>query len=147
MLLATEINLDVLGFKYWFTGISDGDSCFSLNKIKDTDRYQARFMMTKRGDDQGILETVQKTLKIGNVYRTTQTINGKPTATFSVGKRKELLEIISHFEKYPLQTRKKHEFILWREAVLELGKPPKARNTKELYEIWAKIKALKKGWF
>lgn len=66
--------------------------------------------------DKAILVLIQKYFGgRGNIYE------GKDRVTYSVSSLKDLTWIIDHFEKYPLITQKKADFILWKQ-VIELMK-------------------------
>ena len=117
----------------WFiTGFTDGEGCFALYVRKDTQkrktttstyyRWQVDFAITLRGDDIKTLEEIRDYFGCGVV---SQSIKSD-----SIGKHKfgqcgyhvvvpnDLAnKVIPHFEKFPLQSKKKVDFEYWKKAV------------------------------
>lgn len=109
-------------FNPWFiTGFSDAEGCFSVNinlnknnKLKLRWKVQAFFSITLHKKDLAILEKIKFTWGVGEIY-----IHGKNTVQYKVGSTKELQVIIDHFEKFPLITQKRGDYLLFK-SVFEL---------------------------
>lgn len=116
-------------FGWYFTGISDGEACFHvqryLSKTKQgpIPRFNARFRIVLRGDDAPALESIARRIGCGRTYRSdysrrTSTIRGNPQIEWVVIRASELAEkIVPHFEAFPLQTKKARDFGVWKQIV------------------------------
>src|SRR3990167_9751005 len=113
------------GFGYWLAGLTDGEGTFNIV----TDPHVGfRFQINLRQDDIPTLQYIQKNVGFGKIYirkvcnKPTYSKNGdiyqsKPSAAFSVQKRKDLSAINNIFKKYPLQSKKGHDFEIWSTAL------------------------------
>jgi len=98
---------------YWFiTGLSDAESSFVVNIIKDNTRItgyiiQVSFELGLNYKDKALLENIKYTLGVGNIFYNS---NDK-TYKFKVSNINELFNvIIPHFERYYLITQKHIDF-------------------------------------
>lgn len=109
----------------WVTGFSDGDSSFSVAVVRN-DLYKAgysfipAFTIELKNKDLDLLYKIQKFFKgAGKVYL----IKSKGHAVYHVRSIHELESIIiPHFIKYPLLTRKRISFLLFKDIVRLIGK-------------------------
>ena len=119
---------------YFVTGFTDAEGSFIVTirkrpKSKLGWGIEAVYTIVLHLKDKAILELIQKYFGgRGNIYV------GKDSVTYSVSSLKDLTWIIDHFEKYPLITQKKADFILWKQ-VIELMKNKEHFTLKGLRKI------------
>ena len=102
----------------WFiTGFTDAEGSFMCNMIKKP-KYKAGweiqpvFQIKLHVKDFPVILGIQHSLgNIGTVD------NSQSTCNFRVRKLKEIIELIKFFDKYPLITRKKGDYLLFKEIV------------------------------
>lgn len=100
---------------YWFSGFSDGDSCFYI-QLKDKNmKYQGlHFDINLQTRDKYLLEQMKKTFNEGY-------FGPKKTRNSYIFKSSSLLcnyKIIKYFDQFQLQTSKYINFLYWRKAYL-----------------------------
>jgi hypothetical protein len=119
-------DIDRQHFASWLSGFSDGESTFTLRFQQQTTKSrlsaQTHFRITLRDDDVIILQRIQSFWSCGNIHRAdnsrSKIPNAKPTASYCVPRVSDLTRIIiPHFEKYPLQSKKQGDFLIWRKGV------------------------------
>lgn len=102
---------------YFVTGFSDGEASFIVTirkrpKSKSGWGIEAVYTIVLHLKDKAILESLRRYFGgRGNIYE------GKDSVTYSVSSLKDLTWIIDHFDKYPLITQKKADFILFKQVV------------------------------
>jgi len=109
---------------WYITGFCDGEAAFTYSRAGGT--FNLYFAVKQREDNRQIIEEIQQYFNyIGNIYYSKEakpTKNSgfsKPSAYYRVTKISELEAIVSHFDKYPLQSKKKLEaYKIWREMVM-----------------------------
>lgn len=114
-------------FKNWIIGFVDGEGCFSLGFVKQSDKkeenrtrrgyktgYQIfhEFAITQGESSKLVLDKIQKFFGVGNVYINTRYDNhNEHLYRYVVRKRKDLLEVvIPFFKENQLRTTKKQNF-------------------------------------
>ena len=85
------------------------------------------------------MRSIQSTLGIGKIYN-----QGKDGIQLRVESLKELLILITHFDNYPLITRKRFEFICFKKAIL-LIKNKKHLTKEGLIELVSLRASMGKG--
>lgn len=96
---------------YFITGFADAEGCFSIDiqKLKTGLRVQAVFLIVLHQKDIAILELIKSYFEVGNITK-----HGKDTHQFRVTSLRNLTNIIiPHFDKYPIITQKKVDFIFF----------------------------------
>jgi hypothetical protein len=104
----------------WFwTGLIDAEGSFSIiidrNQIRKLGwRVQSKFQIGLHKRDYNLLILLQEHFKgIGSIH-----VDSKQNrVNFSVDSVKDLAILINHFDKYPLLTQKRADFILFKEVV------------------------------
>jgi hypothetical protein len=106
-------------FGNWVAGFADGEGCFWVNNHK-RDQHFCGFRIKLRVDDEAILEEIRDALGIGTMcYPTFRPVgNSNPAVCWQVQSRPECLDLVNFFDKYPLRTKKREVYLIWREAVL-----------------------------
>lgn len=102
----------------WVTGFSDGEGCMyvSIVKIKKYKvgwRVKPSFHIKLHRKDKPVLDKICKLLKVGRIYE-----KGPSAVEFNVISIKELEAVINHFDKYPLNTQKRADYLLWKKIVI-----------------------------
>ncbi|KAF2206146.1 hypothetical protein CERZMDRAFT_54139, partial [Cercospora zeae-maydis SCOH1-5] len=103
------------------TGFCDGESSFSIKIGKDLTRkheikISPSFSIELHKKDIAIVYMIKTFFNTGSIIERVR--HGKPSAIYSVQSVKILYEnIIPHFNKYPLLTQKKIDFILFSRTV------------------------------
>jgi hypothetical protein len=108
----------------WFvTGFCDGEAAFTFSRSGN--QFSLYFSITQRDDNREIIEKIQRHFKgIGAIYTRKEQLpmrnsgHTKPNAYFRVCRQGELTRVIDHFDKFPLQSKKKEVYALWREMAL-----------------------------
>ena len=98
------------------TGFADGESCFTIIIIKDRNykkgwRVKLEFIISLHEKDKPLLEEIKIYFRVGDIYK-----QGAKSIQFIVQSVKGLQVIINHFDKYPLITQKKSDFLLFKQA-------------------------------
>lgn len=119
------------------TGFTDGEGCFALfvradkqkrkNSVATYYRWQVDFAITLRGDDIDMLQKIKAYFRCGTVSlsKKTDSLNAHNygQAGYHITAPNDLIKnVISHFEKYPLRSKKQKDFELWKEAVVIIKK-------------------------
>ena len=86
----------------WITGFSDAESCFYVGVCKNLKirlgwEVQATLKISLHEKDRALLGMIQSSLGVGKIYKL-----GAESIIYKVGDGQDLLEIIAHFDKYPL---------------------------------------------
>jgi len=110
-------------FGYWFSGFFDGEGCLHLDAVRrDGGRslhYRYGVTVPQRDDDKAILQLIQQKLQIGGITFFKPKSPSNPMARWNVYGVVDLAEVIVPlFDQYPLQTKKSHEFEVWKAVVL-----------------------------
>lgn len=109
---------------WYITGFCDGEAAFTYCKSGGT--FGLYFAVKQREDNRQIVEEIQEYFHyIGNIYKNKEaspTKNSgfsKAAAYYRVTRIDELKVVVDHFDKYPLQSKKKLEaYKIWREMVM-----------------------------
>jgi len=106
----------------WLAGFADGEGCFTIDITSRAAKVCLDINL--RMDDVDTLKALQQEfggyLRYRGVSpsRKAQLPGAKPSYCWTVTSRKDILNIIEYFDKYPLRTKKKYEYAVWREAAL-----------------------------
>jgi len=103
----------------WLTGFSDAEGCFSVALLKKPGSkvgwiVQSSFQINLHLKDRALLDSIK--LSFGGVGNITKC--GKKFVQYRVTSVKDLVNfIIPHFERYPLITQKRADYILFKSVV------------------------------
>lgn len=108
---------------WYVTGFCDGEAAFTYSRSSGS--YAMYFAVKQREDNLQIIEAIHEFFNFaGYIYRGKESQASpnsgftKPSAYYRVTKSKELQVVIDHFDKYPLQSKKKFEaYNIWRQMV------------------------------
>ncbi len=109
---------------WYVTGFCDGEAAFTYSRASSS--YGLYFAVKQREDNRQIIEEIHQFFNyVGYIYRGKESDGApkagftKPQAYYRVTKSGELQVIIDHFDKYPLQSKKKFEaYKVWRDMVI-----------------------------
>jgi hypothetical protein len=97
-------------------GLVDGEGCFFIGK-QPRAGYYCSFVVKMREDDRPMLERYRDALGgIGRLSRQARTNTWAPTIRWDVSKKREVGIIRDLFELYPLWSKKRRDFAIWRDA-------------------------------
>ncbi|MBU4346086.1 MAG: LAGLIDADG family homing endonuclease [Candidatus Omnitrophica bacterium] len=109
---------------WYVTGFCDGEAAFTYSR--DGGSFAVYFSIKQREDNRQIIDEIQEYFGyIGNIYRVKEALPTKnsgftkPSVYYRVNRIDDLKIVIDHFDKYPLQSKKKLEaYKVWREMVM-----------------------------
>jgi hypothetical protein len=96
-------------FYEWFRGLVDGEGCFIISPKKNNS-FSFKFDVYMHKDNWPMLKYIANRLGVGRVYVR------EHFANFTVVSQKDLLTIINIFDKYPLNTSKNLNYLLWKKG-------------------------------
>ena len=101
----------------YLTGFVDGEGCFSLSIFKEGRNltgWQVKpiFSISLHNKDIKLLEAIQRTFKTGKIYK-----HGVDSMQYRVSSLKNLQIITDHFDRYPLITQKRADYLLFKQAI------------------------------
>lgn len=124
----------------WFiSGYSDAEGCFNVGFQKNPNgKFYVRpsFQIKVHSRDKLLLMQIKDYFGgIGNIYTNTN------DSKFTVRSLYDILKIISHFDNYPLMTKKKADFILFKQIIHKVveGEHLSAKGLQEIVNIRASI--------
>ncbi len=109
---------------WYVTGFCDGEAAFTYSRAGGT--FGVSFSIKQRSDNKQIIEEIWEFFRyVGNVYNcksiapTKNSGYTRSSVIYKVSRVSELLIIADHFDRYPIQSEKKHEaYNAWREMVM-----------------------------
>jgi hypothetical protein len=105
------------GFYHWLAGFIDGEGCFSVMRREKW--YTARLIVRLRDDDAPILHVIAERTGIGSLYQCRpQTDTSAAQFMWSVQTKPDALALMGTLDRHPLRAKKRHDYAIWREAVL-----------------------------
>ena len=107
-----------LEFGYWFSGLVDGEGCFSIAATPKAG-WRCDFIIKLRADDRPMLERIRDELDMGRVTEGEHSSeNGKPWARWTVTRKPDLVRLTEIFDEFRLRSKKARDYAIWREAVI-----------------------------
>jgi len=131
--------LELLGV----VGLTDAEGCFRIIiNLEEGTTPDFEFVIALHNDDKGCLVKVKSVIECGTIY---------PQKTeykhhLSVFRHDDIQKIISIFDKFPLNTTKRLNFLMFKaafEAYMEYKSNPRAYSTEDRYNLFAYINNLK----
>jgi len=109
---------------WYVTGFCDGEAAFTYSRGAGT--FGLYFAIKQREDNLQIIEEIREYFHYtGYIYRSKEALPTKNSgfsqsaAYYRVTKISDLKIIVEHFDRYPLQSKKKLEaYLVWRQMVL-----------------------------
>jgi len=133
---------------WYVTGFCDGEAAFTYSRNGGS--FALYFAVKQREDNKQIIEEIQEYFNyVGNIYIQKESLpktnsgHSKPAAYYRVTKIGELKRIIEHFDKYPLQSKKKEEaYLVWRQMVMHKLENYRSVDYDILKELAEKLSSL-----
>lgn len=118
-------------FWHHLSGLVDGEGHFAIAKqVKvrtGSTSYGVAFKMNLRDDDTAVLEMIHERTGLGVLYTSVKKNDrkhfrdAKPMTMWCVQTKRECLELVAIFERFPLWTKKARDFHIWAKAVRYLN--------------------------
>jgi hypothetical protein len=108
-------------FGNWFSGYFDGEGCLTIFYRERNGFAERRvgIQIACRYDDADVIRYIQKTLRIGVVWKSKMKGTTNPAINWRVEKATDLAKVILPiFDTYPLRTKKRFEYHIWRPLVI-----------------------------
>ena len=154
-----DIDLNISAeFGSWFAGWLDGEGCFraSLNQSRwraDGICIDVILKVTLRDDDRPLLEEVKNILGCGtiraksNETRRSQGRKEADSACWEVHSNSQLRHIIIPIlDRYPLRSKKKRDYIIFRELVLRMYQGEHLKEGREYcHQLAIQLSEIKKS--
>ena len=99
----------------WFVGFVDGEGSFIIKRNRGQ-WANAEFRINMRADDKPILREIQEQLDMGKLYKNSSRKN--PHCEFRVSHRKQAMHLVKIFDQFPLKSRKRNDYQVWRTFVI-----------------------------
>ena len=132
---------------YWVTGFADGESTFSLKVSKSKTTISGwnvipEFQITLHSRDLILLRRIHSFFGVGTVKERPD----RNQAYYSVQSARDLLNIIiPHFDKYPLITQKRADYLLFKQALILLLNGKARSSTDGIQKILSIKSSMNKG--
>ena len=140
----TRQSLDTLN-PWFITGFTDAEGSFII-RVRKNSKYKNGwliapvFSITLNSKDIHILQKFKASLRVGAISK-----SGKDTVKFKVESHEQILKaIVPHFNKYPLISNKRADYILW-ERIIQLMNDKKHLTLEGLHEIISIKASINKG--
>lgn len=100
---------------WYITGFCDGEAAFTYSRAGGT--FALYFSIKQKEENREVLEAIQEYFGyIGKIYGHGP---ARSSAYYRVTKIQELKRVLEHFDKYPLQVKKRNEaYCVWRQMVM-----------------------------
>jgi hypothetical protein len=131
--------LDEIGYR--LAGLADGEGCFSIQP-NNNKGWLCSFVIKMRADDRPLLERFQRLTGVGNFYTATKGRHN-PCVSWAVQDKAGVRKIVDIFDMYPLWSKKKRDYNLWRLAVLEWEKHEYGDSWRAIERYAAEIKRVR----
>jgi hypothetical protein len=113
----------------WFTGYCDGEASFTYKTQKGSRRVAPQFKLCLSAGDESTLAEISSRITISRVFHTqprTLHPDGStrhPRVELQTTSKASLLALVAHFDAFPLQSRRRETYGLWRQMVLLHAQP------------------------
>ncbi len=136
-------------FLDWLSGLIDGEGHFAIRKYQEREAFGVFFRMNLRADDIAILMEIQERLGMGRLYvfnyEEYSGYRSRPQASFVINTKEECRRFVEIMEGHQLRSKKRQDYLIWQEAVLEIAnKPVGVRDQVRLKYLHDKIRLVRK---
>jgi hypothetical protein len=129
---------------WWVTGLVDGEGTFTYSRTNNS--VALYFGLKLTAADSEIVHRVADYFRVGRIYEVkarAPTGNGGATKSatyYRVQRHDELPIITEHFDTYPLQSKKRDAYKIWR-AMVDIKREFRGRNREVLQELCLALSA------
>jgi hypothetical protein len=116
---------DEFRFLDYFSGLVDGEGCFTITKHGNKGKFHVRFSIRLRADDIEILNICKNIMRIGNIYMSKaekNNLSNNPFADYIISDVAECMKLIDVLDVHSLRAKKKLDYLIWRDAVMYRAK-------------------------
>jgi len=142
----------------WLSGFSDGEACFMACITKKEKHFNVAYAIRLRADDSRLLENIRRFFRnCGTISKYSKEkvnkydkANRQPVAFYRIASIKDLYEkVIPVFVKYPLKSKKRKDFEIWKQIIELLYQTRCKKNSRNLiksllYNLVDKLHKIKK---
>lgn len=133
---------------WYVTGFCDGEAAFTFSR--NSSSFALYFAIKQREENRQIIDDIRDFFHyIGNVYLQRESLptknsgHTKPAVYYRVTRPEELKLVIDHFDKYPLQSKKKLQaYTVWREMVMHKAENFRNIDYDKLHTLAEKLSSL-----
>ncbi|HOK35190.1 MAG TPA: LAGLIDADG family homing endonuclease [Candidatus Pacearchaeota archaeon] len=125
---------------WYVTGLCDGEASFTYSRGSQS--INLYFAIKVSNQDRKLLKDLQNFFSGGKIYNINSALKekkNKPVSYYRISKLSELEKIITHFDKYPLQSQKEKSYQIWREIIFLKKKNFRKPNSEELEGLVQKL--------
>ena len=131
-----QLNKD---FCNWFCGFFDGQGhfIFDVHKRPNQNWYATKLgiQVKIRKDDQSVINYIYENLRCGRIDQVKSRGTTMQSVSFSILKVQDLVEVmIPIFDNYSLRTKKKNQYLMWKELLLQKYISSLGGKTKTIYK-------------
>jgi hypothetical protein len=123
---------DDAAFGHWLAGLIDGEGSFGIyssNGHRGRADWRFVFSINLRADDAALLQAVHKRMGIGRIYRAPNHRERQhPTVIWRIDSASEHETLVRFIDTYPLWSKKRRDYSIWREALLARGDRARVRS-------------------
>ena len=137
---------------YWLVGFTDGEGCFSVSIFKNKtlkSGYQVfpEFVLTQGAKSLETLEKIQDFFGCGRIYENKRYDNHRESLyRYCVRNKIDLIQkICPFFDKYPLETAKINDYLLFKQilGIIEKGEHLTNDGFKRIQSISSRMNRMK----
>ncbi len=116
---------------WYVTGFTEGAGSFTFSRSGR--QLLLVFAVRLPESNRPLLERLQRYFRAGRIY------DAGPGCLFRVNRPRELLRVVEHFDRYPLQGDKRAAYRIWREMVFLRATHHGSRPPKTLLDLAARL--------
>ena len=137
---------------YWLVGFTDGEGCFSVSIFKNKtlkSGYQVfpEFVLTQGAKSLETLEKIKEFFGCGRIYENKRYDNHRESLyRYCVRNKFDLFyKICPFFDKYPLETAKKNDYLLFKQVleIIEKGEHLTETGFSKIQNISSRMNRMK----
>jgi hypothetical protein len=142
-------------FGWWLAGLVDGEGHFGVTRYSTAKRpgpyYRAVFRVTSTAADRNVLEMAHERTGWGRIYEYAGHGNAQLDYVVWTTTTKDVGRVADFFERYPLQSKKRHDFEMWVPAAraqvarVQVGRKRDEVAAAIMAEVYEAFRAMDRG--
>jgi hypothetical protein len=104
----------------WLAGFTDGEGSFTITRVggEGAHYWVPRFCIELRADDVAIIRALHAEFG-GRIQAVGKRSPGRePSLQWNVRSKRQMADLVSYFDRFPLRAKKARDYEIWREAVI-----------------------------